>query len=134
MVFTAIHVVALVADKTVRFDVVDLFVPGASAWRPLPVALGVVGLWILVAVELTSLLMRHLSRRTWRTVHLASYVLFWIATLHAPDRRYRCRLRSVGPDRRGRHDAGRLPELGAGAVAPRRSPDGGPSDDGLNRR
>lgn len=34
-------------------------------------------------MELTSLLMRHLSRRTWRTVHLASYVLFWIATLHA---------------------------------------------------
>ena len=82
VVFTGVHLVGLVADTAVPFDVVDLLVPGASAWRPAPVALGVVALWLLLAVELTSLLMRRLSRRTWHGIHLASYGLFWIATLH----------------------------------------------------
>ncbi len=80
--FTGIHVGALVADSYVHFDLVDLLVPFASEWQPLPVALGVVALWLLLAVELTSLAMRHLPRRQWRWVHLTSYGLFWLATLH----------------------------------------------------
>ncbi len=83
VVFTGLHVSALVADSYVRFDLVDLLVPGASSWRPLPVALGVVSLWLLLAVEVTSLLMRRLPRATWHRVHLTSYGLFWIATVHA---------------------------------------------------
>jgi sulfoxide reductase heme-binding subunit YedZ len=82
VVFTGVHLVGLVADTTVPFDVVDLLIPGASPWRPVPVALGVVALWLLLAVELTSLLMRRLSRQAWHRVHLASYGLFWMATLH----------------------------------------------------
>lgn len=62
---------------------VDLLVPLASSWKPVPVALGVVGLYLLVAIEVTSLLQRHLSRAAWRRVHLSSYGLFVVATLHA---------------------------------------------------
>ncbi len=38
--FVVIHLVALVADSYVQFDLVDLAVPFASAWKPLAVALG----------------------------------------------------------------------------------------------
>ena len=81
-VFTGIHQVTLVADSYVQFGIVDLVVPGASDWRPGAVALGVVALWLLVAVEATSLLQRRLPRRAWRWVHLSSYPLFWLATFH----------------------------------------------------
>ena len=81
-IFTGVHLATLVADSYVRFTVVDLLVPGASEWRPGPVALGVVGLWLLLAVEATSLLQKRLPRRLWRWVHLASYPLFWLATFH----------------------------------------------------
>jgi hypothetical protein len=40
-------------------------------------------MWILVAVEVTSLAMRHIPRRVWHAVHLSSYVLFVSATAHA---------------------------------------------------
>ena len=80
--FTAIHVTALIADSTVRFRFVDVLVPFASSWRPGAVALGVVGMWLLAAVEATSLLMRKLPRKLWRVVHLSSYVLFWSSTAH----------------------------------------------------
>lgn len=82
VVFTGVHVAALVADSYVHFDVLDVLVPFASQWKPVPVALGVVALWLLLAVEGSSLLMRRLPRRWWRTIHLSSYLLFWVATFH----------------------------------------------------
>ncbi len=82
LAFTALHLVALWADSYVEFGIADLFVPFASDWKSGPVALGVMALYLLVAVEGTSLAMKRLPRKTWRNIHLASYGLFWIATLH----------------------------------------------------
>ena len=82
VLFTGVHVVALVADRYVHFGAAEVLVPFASSWKPMPVALGVVGMWLLLAVEGTSLLMKRLPRARWHAVHLLSYVLFWTATLH----------------------------------------------------
>ncbi len=81
--FTALHVGALVADSWADFGPAEVLVPLASRWRPLPVALGVVGLYLLVAVEVTSLLRSRLPRRLWRAVHSTSFVLFLLTTGHA---------------------------------------------------
>ena len=83
VLFVLVHVIALIADNYTSFGLVDILVPFASSWRPIPVALGVVGFYILLAVELTSLAQRHLPRTVWRQIHLASYGLFAFATLHA---------------------------------------------------
>ncbi len=82
VVFTGIHVGALIADSYVHFDVVDVLVPFASSWRPGAVAWGVVAVWLLAAIELTSLARRRLPPRVWHGVHLASYPLFAMATIH----------------------------------------------------
>jgi DMSO/TMAO reductase YedYZ heme-binding membrane subunit len=82
VIFTAGHIGALVADTFVHFDLVDVLVPMASGWKPGPVAWGVVAMWLMVAIEVTSLLRRHLSKRLWRSVHLTSYVLAVSATVH----------------------------------------------------
>ena len=81
-VFTVVHLATLVADSYVHFTVIDLLVPGASDWEPGSVALGVVALWLLLAVEGTSLLQKRLPRPLWRCVHLSSFPLFWLATFH----------------------------------------------------
>ncbi|MFA5883849.1 MAG: hypothetical protein WDA60_08365 [Acidimicrobiia bacterium] len=81
--FVIVHVLALVGDNYTHFGFAQILVPFASTWRTIPVALGVVGFYILVAVEVTSLLQRHLPRPVWRQIHLASYGLFAFATLHA---------------------------------------------------
>jgi sulfoxide reductase heme-binding subunit YedZ len=81
--FAVIHIAGLVGDNYLDFGRADVLVPLASQWRPTAVALGVVSLWLLAAVEVTSLLMRYLPRRRWHQVHLASYAVFWLATLHA---------------------------------------------------
>jgi DMSO/TMAO reductase YedYZ heme-binding membrane subunit len=80
--FTALHIVGLVADNYVHFGAADLFVPFVSEWRPLPVALGIVALYLLAAVEVTSLMMRRLPRKLWRWIHLTSYLLFFAVAIH----------------------------------------------------
>ncbi len=82
VIFTGIHLAGLVADTYTHFGLADLLVPLASAWKPIPVALGVVALYLLVAVELTSLAMRRMPRRWWRWVHTTSFGSFWLATIH----------------------------------------------------
>jgi predicted ferric reductase len=80
--FTGLHLVGLVADNYIHFGAADLLVPFASSWKTGAVALGVVALYLLAAIEISSLYMRRLPRRLWRIVHLTSYVLFWLATFH----------------------------------------------------
>jgi predicted ferric reductase len=83
VLFTGMHVATLVADSYVHFGAKEVLVPFASTWRPVAVAWGVIALWILLAVEATSLLMKHLPRRLWHAIHLSSFVLFVAATAHA---------------------------------------------------
>jgi len=82
LVFTLVHVVGLVADSYAHFGWSEVLVPMASKWKPGPVAWGVVGFYLLVAVEVTSLLMRRMSRRVWRAVHLTSFGLFVMSGIH----------------------------------------------------
>ena len=82
LVFTGVHVGAILADQYVHFGLVDVLVPFASKWRPGAVAWGVVGLYLLVAIEVTSLLRAHISKTLWRRVHFASFPLFVAATVH----------------------------------------------------
>ena len=82
VVFVAIHVIAIVLDSYVHFGISEVLVPFASSWHPVAVAWGIVSLYLLIAVEVTSLLRRHLSRTAWHAIHLSSLPLFLAATLH----------------------------------------------------
>lgn len=83
VVFVGVHMVSLMIDPFVRFTVGDLLVPFASTqYKPGAVAWGIVAFYLLVAVEITSLLKKRLPQRLWRQVHLTSYVLYAFATVH----------------------------------------------------
>lgn len=82
IVFLTAHMVLLIPDTFVEFGIVELLVPMTSTWNPEAVSWGVVGFWLLVAVELTSLAKSRLSRRVWKTVHLFSFPAWIVATVH----------------------------------------------------
>lgn len=86
-IFVGVHVGAIVADSYVHFGPTDVLVPLASSWHPVAVAAGIVAMYLLLAVELTSLARNRLTRNpstrwVWRFVHGASFPLFVLATLH----------------------------------------------------
>lgn len=82
VIFTAVHVSTILLDSFVHFDLSAVLVPFASSWHPVAVAWGIVAMYLLVAVELTSLARRRLPRRAWRATHFASFPLFASATVH----------------------------------------------------
>lgn len=79
----AVHLAGLVADSYVEFGWRELAVPMASEWQPGPVAWGVIATYLLIAVQLTSLAMRKLPRPFWRAIHLTSYAMFFMASVHS---------------------------------------------------
>ncbi|MFM7067993.1 MAG: ferric reductase-like transmembrane domain-containing protein, partial [Actinomycetes bacterium] len=87
VVFIGVHLFALWADSYSSFTLAELFVPFASAnhkgYQALPVAYGVVALWMLLVVEGTSLVMRKMPRKVWRGFHYLSYPVGLLVGLHA---------------------------------------------------
>ncbi len=79
----ALHLVALFADSYVEFSVADLVVPFMSSWRPVAVALGVVAMYLLVIVQVSSLMIKRLPKKIWRAIHFSSYAMFVFVMLHS---------------------------------------------------
>ena len=82
VIFTAIHVAGLVLDNYVHFGWYEILVPWGSEWKPTAVAWGVIGMYLLIAVEVTSLLMKRIPRAIWLQIHRLSFGLYIFATLH----------------------------------------------------
>jgi DMSO/TMAO reductase YedYZ heme-binding membrane subunit len=82
LTFVGVHVGAILLDSYTDFGIVDVLVPFTGSWHPLAVAWGIVGMYLLIAIELTSLLRHRMSKRAWHAVHLLSYFLFASTTVH----------------------------------------------------
>lgn len=83
LVFTGLHMGALYFDTWAGFGWSELLVPMASGYRPGAVAWGIVGLYLLAAIEVTSLVKRLIPGVLWRWVHRSAFVVFVLAMLHA---------------------------------------------------
>jgi predicted ferric reductase len=83
LVMTGLHLLGLMLDGWVSFGFAELLVPGASAYRPLAVALGILSMYVMIAVQASSYMRRWLPSRVWRGIHVSSYGLVWGASLHA---------------------------------------------------
>jgi sulfoxide reductase heme-binding subunit YedZ len=83
VIFVAIHVLTAVADGYVDIPLTSAVIPFTSPYERLWLGLGAVSLDLALAVIVTSLLRRHLSRRAWRVVHLLSYLCWPVAWAHS---------------------------------------------------
>jgi methionine sulfoxide reductase heme-binding subunit len=77
-----IHLGTLLLDPYAQLKLVNLVLPFTSSYRPVWVGLGALGLDLIVALVLTSLLRHRLGLRAWRAVHWLAYVCWPIALAH----------------------------------------------------
>jgi DMSO/TMAO reductase YedYZ heme-binding membrane subunit len=82
VMFVVVHLVGLAYDPWASFGLDELLVPMASSWKPVAVAWGIVAFYLLLAIEGTSLIRTRLPVRLWRGVHLTSYAMYAMATVH----------------------------------------------------
>jgi DMSO/TMAO reductase YedYZ heme-binding membrane subunit len=81
--FVVLHVLAAVADGYVNIPLTAAVVPRTSPYERIWLSLGAISLDLSLALIVTSLLRRHLSRRAWRAVHLLAYLSWPVAWLHS---------------------------------------------------
>jgi len=82
LVFIAVHMLALVGDNYMHIGWRELFVPFALDWRPGAVAWGIVTLYLVAVVQVSSWMRRWLPRTLWRRLHYLSYPAMWRALVH----------------------------------------------------
>lgn len=80
--FIVIHGGALLLDHVVPFSLGRLLVPGASSYRPLAVALGVVAAELLAALAVTNHYRKHLPHKLWRRLHMLNFGVWGLALVH----------------------------------------------------
>jgi methionine sulfoxide reductase heme-binding subunit len=83
VIFLAVHVGTAVADPYAQVRLVDTVVPFLGSWQALMLGLGTLALDAFAAVIVSSLLMRHVSRRVWRTIHWFGYGTWPLAIVHS---------------------------------------------------
>jgi len=82
LVLTVIHVAAIWLDDFVDYTIAELAVPFVSDLERIPVALGVISLWMLIIVQATSWQRVRVPLVIWRRLHWLSAPLFVLASLH----------------------------------------------------
>ncbi len=83
LAFVALHVGSLALDYTVpHIPLTAALLPMRAPWRPGPITAGVVALYLLVVVEVTSVVRHRLPRRVWHAIHLSGLVVFALTTVH----------------------------------------------------
>jgi DMSO/TMAO reductase YedYZ heme-binding membrane subunit len=82
LVFITVHVCAVLVDPFTRFGLAEVFVPFASHYRPIWMGLGIVALYLLLAVWVSSRLRARIGFRAWRAVHFLAYGVYGAATVH----------------------------------------------------
>lgn len=89
VIFVGLHMFSLYMDQYAHFSISDLFIPFHSQYAkieslgPLPIALGVLCFYLMIAVQGTSLIMKILPRRFWKALHYLSYVVVIVVSFHA---------------------------------------------------
>jgi methionine sulfoxide reductase heme-binding subunit len=81
-VFLAIHVGGVLLDTVVPFSLTQIVIPFTAGYRPLWTGLGVVALELLAALAITNRLRGRLPYRVWRTLHVGSFAVWGLATVH----------------------------------------------------
>ena len=82
LIFLAIHVVTAVVDPFTALGWEAAIVPFSSPYRRFWLGLGVVAIYLLLAIVLTSLLRPLFGPRVWRIVHWLVYASWPIAVAH----------------------------------------------------
>jgi len=82
LIFLGIHIVTAVVDPFTALGWQAAIIPFSSSYRRLWLGLGVVAIYLLLAIVATSLLRPFFGRSAWRAVHWLTYAMWPIAVIH----------------------------------------------------
>jgi predicted ferric reductase len=78
----AVHLGGLLVDPFMPFSIGDLTIPMAASFRPVATAFGIVSMYAMVFVIVSSWLRRSIGTTWWRRTHLLAVPTFVLSMLH----------------------------------------------------
>lgn len=82
LAFLAIHLGGLFLDRFMPFGAAELLVPFKTTFHPIPVAFGIVAMYGMVVVLVSSWARKRVGTVWWRRLHLLSVPIFTLSLLH----------------------------------------------------
>jgi methionine sulfoxide reductase heme-binding subunit len=82
LVLLGVHIGGLLLDRYIHFGPTQVLVPGTSSYRPVAVAIGILGMYSMILVAVSSWFRRHYSAKIWRALHMAAVPAFVLSLLH----------------------------------------------------
>lgn len=80
--FIVLHVLVLLFDKYLPFNIIQILIPFTETYRPLWVGMGIISFYLLLLVTGTFYLRQQIGAQAFRSIHLLSLVGYLGATLH----------------------------------------------------
>ena len=81
-ILLGVHLGGVLLDSFVRLTPLDVLVPMHSTFKAVPVALGILGMYSLAVVTISSWARKHLGTKVWRALHLLAVPAFALALVH----------------------------------------------------
>jgi len=82
LMFVGIHMTALLFDKYLTFSIYELLIPFGSRYAPLYVGLGVITMYLLLMIVITTRYLKKLPKKVWRLLHQSAFLAFTLVTIH----------------------------------------------------
>ncbi len=82
MVLLFLHISAIASDSFAKVGVLGAFVPLESQYRPIPVALGTLALYLMTVVGFTAWLKVRFKLFNWKMVHRYAIISFALVMIH----------------------------------------------------
>ncbi|MDB4897409.1 MAG: hypothetical protein JWN15_3671 [Firmicutes bacterium] len=79
---TLFHALILTWDSYIALHLKDVLIPFATAYKPFPMAIGIIAFYLCLIATVTTYLRAYLKPLTWRTVHQVTSCGFALALLH----------------------------------------------------
>jgi hypothetical protein len=82
LVFIGVHSLAVLLDPFTGFTLGEVLVPFTTHYRPLWIALGIIGTYLSIAVWLSLYVRRFVGYAWWHRFHMLAFVVFLLGTVH----------------------------------------------------
>jgi predicted ferric reductase len=81
-IFVGVHVLAVWVDPYTHFGWSEVFIPFVSTYRPVWMALGIVALYLGIAIGISTWLRPRIGYTWWRRLHVLTLGVYGLATAH----------------------------------------------------
>ena len=83
VLFATLHAVVLLGDKYINFTILHLIVPFTAPYEPLGTGLGVIGLYLTIALTASFYVRKQIGQKVWRLLHYFTFAAYLLILTHA---------------------------------------------------